>query len=173
MAESTETNPIVVVEQDPVRAAAPLVALATRQGATIASAESLTGGMLGEAICSIAGASAVYLGGVISYASSVKESVLGVSGELLAERGSVDPDVASAMAERTAVICGADFGIATTGAAGPEPHDGKPVGRVYIGVYGPAGARVVEKNYEGDRQDIRQQATFDALQILYREIADA
>ncbi len=170
---STETSPIVVLEQDPILAAAPLLALAVRQGVTLATAESLTAGMLGQTIGSIAGASQAYLGGVISYANSVKESVLGVSGQLLAQEGSVTAEVAIQMASRVVQLCGADYGISTTGVAGPQDHEGKPVGRVYIGLCGPHGARAIEKNYRGDRQEIREQATFDALQILLREIADA
>ena len=100
-------------------------------GLTIATAESLTGGDVGGTICTVAGASEYYRGGVISYASAVKASVLGVNEELLAKNGSVDPEVARQMAQGTARICGADYGVSTTGVAGPEPHDGKPVGTVF------------------------------------------
>ncbi|WP_421083438.1 CinA family protein [Rothia nasimurium] len=136
------------------------------QAALLATAESLTGGMVGSLLCSVPGASAVYRGGVISYATEVKASVLGVDADLLAERGAVDPDVALAMAAGAARVCGADYGVATTGAAGPEPADGKPVGRVYLAVSGIRGQVVLEKNYRGSRAEIRAQAARDALILL-------
>lgn len=152
-------------------AAARLLAVArTRleagEPAWIATAESLTGGMVGSLICSVSGASAVYRGGVISYATEVKASVLGVDADLLAARGAVDPDVALAMAQGAARVCGAEYGVATTGVAGPDPADGKPVGRVYLAAIGSRGGRVLEKNYEGSRADIRAQAARDALILL-------
>lgn len=155
-----------VAEKQLEDAAARLVAAARSAGAQVATAESLTGGMLGQLICAVPGASAVYRGGVISYASEVKASVLGVSEEVLADRGAVDPEVAEQMASGTARVCGADFGLATTGAAGPEPWDGKPVGRVYLGIFGGGHTRSVEKNYAGDRSAIRRQAALDALTLL-------
>ncbi|MGV3016443.1 CinA family protein [Rothia sp. 88186D007BW] len=143
-------------------------ALGADAGTQLATAESLTGGMVGQMICTVAGASAVYRGGVISYATEVKASILGVPADLLAERGAVDPDVAVAMAQGTTRVCGADFGVSTTGVAGPEPCDGKPVGRVYLAVAHPVsgGVRVLEKNYAGSRGEIRAQATCDALTLL-------
>ncbi len=118
-------------------------------GRTVATAESLTGGDVGGAICTIAGASEYYLGGVISYASAVKAAVLGVDRGLLERCGSVDAEVAVQMAAGTARVCGADYGVSTTGVAGPEPHDGKPVGTVFIGVFGPAGSAAHERHYTG------------------------
>lgn len=171
--------------QELERAAARLVALASSQseskvtsgvdaGAQLATAESLTGGMVGQLICTVPGASVVYRGGVISYATEVKASVLGVPADLLAERGAVDPDVAIAMAQGTARVCGADFGLATTGAAGPEPCDGKPVGRVYLAVAHPGSGdvRLLEKNYDGNRAEIRAQAAYDALNLLADLLAE-
>lgn len=153
-------------------AAARLVAVATESECLLATAESLTGGMVGQLICTVPGASAVYRGGVISYATEVKAQVLGVPVGLLTERGAVDPDVVLAMAAGAARVCGADYGVATTGAAGPEPCDGKPVGRVYLAVFGPAGSRVVEKNYIGGRAEIRAQAAHDALLLLAQAIGN-
>ena len=141
-------------------------------GRTVATAESLTGGDVGGAICTIAGASEYYLGGVISYASAVKAAVLGVDRGLLERCGSVDAEVAVQMAAGTARVCGADYGVSTTGVAGPEPHDGKPVGTVFIGVFGPAGAAAHERHYTGDRAQIRAQATYDAI-LLLQAVASA
>lgn len=154
-------------------AAARLVALARcfqeiGAAAQVATAESLTGGMVGSFICTVPGASAVYRGGVISYATEVKASVLGVDAELLAQRGAVDSDIAKSMALGAARVCGADYGVATTGVAGPEPADGQPVGRVYVAAaHLPTGdVRVLEKNYSGSRAAIRAQAARDALFLL-------
>lgn len=149
-----------------------LVDQARSAGMTLATAESLTGGLLGSTLASVPGASAVYRGGVISYASEVKSDLLGVEAQLIQERGTVDPEVALSMAQGARRVCGADYGLATTGAAGPEPWDGKPVGRVYLGLTGPAGSRVLERNYEGDRQQIRQQAVCDGLALLLEALAE-
>lgn len=154
-------------------AAEQLVGVAKANGVSLATAESLTGGMLGELICTIPGASAVYLGGVISYASSVKAGVLGVDRELLAERGAVDPDVAAQMAAGTTRVCAADAGVATTGVAGPEPCDGKPVGTVYLAVTLAGNTEVLGKHYTGGRAEIRAQASLDALNLLTRLISGA
>ena len=105
------------------------------QGKTLATAESCTGGGIGHAITAISGSSAVYLGGVISYANSVKEHVLGVKAAVLETVGAVSEDTARAMAEGVCRLTGADIGVAVTGIAGPNA-DGtdKPVGLVYIAV---------------------------------------
>ena len=117
---------------------AQLVALLTERGLTIAVAESLTGGLLVAELVGVAGASVVVVGGVVAYNTALKHSVLGVDAELLATRGAVDPEVARQMAVgvRSALAVDgrpADIGISTTGVAGPDPQDGKPVGTVYLG----------------------------------------
>ena len=99
----------------------------------VATAESLTGGDVGGAICTVPGASAYYRGGVISYAYEVKARVLGVDAQLLATEGAVNPEVAAQMAAGAARVCGADYAVSTTGVAGPDPADGQPVGTVFIG----------------------------------------
>ena len=152
------------------RAAAEVIAAAVASRRTLATAESLTGGMVGQTLCAVPGASAVFQGGVISYASSVKEQVLGVEGELLAERGSVDPHVAEQMAAGAARVCDAQVAVSTTGVAGPQPHDGKPVGCVYLGIFSPRGVRQIERHYAGDRAAIRAQATLDALRLMVEEM---
>lgn len=143
-----------------------VIEAAIARGVHLATAESLTGGMLGDFLCTVPGASATYYGGVISYANEVKQTVLGVEEELLAEQGSVDPLVAEQMAQGAARVCGAEFAISTTGVAGPAPHDGKPVGRVYLGILTPEGSRSVEQQYSGNRREIRLQAAGDALHLL-------
>lgn len=136
------------------------------RGATAATAESLTAGLVAAALADVPGASGMLRGGVVSYASEVKADVLGVSPELLARAGSVDAEVARQMADGARRVCGADYGVATTGAAGPEPHDGKPVGTVFVGVSGPAGSAVRAYAFDGDRAAIRRAATEAALAAL-------
>ncbi|MDP9883542.1 nicotinamide-nucleotide amidase [Sinomonas atrocyanea] len=136
------------------------------RGATAATAESLTAGLVAASLADVPGASGMLRGGVVSYASEVKAGVLGVSPELLARAGSVDAEVARQMADGARRVCGADYGVATTGAAGPEPHDGKPVGTVFVGVSGPGGSAVRAYTFDGDRAAIRRAATEAALAVL-------
>ncbi|MFE5832691.1 CinA family protein [Streptomyces sp. NPDC056508] len=119
--------------------AAGVLALLAERGQTLAVAESLTGGLVAAELTGVPGASASFRGSVTAYATALKHELLGVDAALLAERGAVDPEVASQMAAGVRARLGADWGIATTGVAGPEPQDGQPVGTVYVAVAGPAG----------------------------------
>ncbi|WP_432063131.1 CinA family protein [Streptomyces sp. S1] len=119
--------------------AARVLALLAERGQTLAVAESLTGGLVAAELTGVPGASASFRGSVTAYATTLKHELLGVDGALLAERGAVDPEVASQMAAGVRARLGADWGIATTGVAGPDPQDGQPVGTVYVAVAGPAG----------------------------------
>ena len=145
-------------------------ALLLRDAVQVATAESLTGGDVGGAICTVPGASAYYRGGVISYAYEVKAQVLGVDAQLLAREGAVHPAVAVQMAVGAARVCGADYTVSTTGVAGPDPADGQPVGTVYIGVCSPGGSEVFERHYSGDRAQIRAAASADAIALLARAV---
>jgi nicotinamide-nucleotide amidase len=138
---------------------------------TVATAESLTAGMVSAVLADTPGASGMLQGGVVAYQNSVKENVLGVSAELLAEVGSVDGCVAAAMAAGARTALGADIGISTTGVAGPEAHDGKPVGTVYIGVATAAGTAGFEYLFSGSRAEIRGQACGAALERLLEALA--
>ncbi|MDT0302175.1 CinA family protein [Streptomonospora wellingtoniae] len=141
-------------------------------GATLATAESLTGGLIGAALTSVPGASAVYRGGVVAYATDLKCSMLGVPPDLLRDRGAVDPGVARAMAEGARARLSADYGLAVTGAAGPDPQDGHPPGSVYAAVCGPGGhCRVSEFSLTGDRAAVRNGTTEQALLLLGAEVA--
>lgn len=137
---------------------------ATARGLTVATAESLTGGLVAATLTGVPGASAVVLGGIVSYSSAVKSSVLGVPADLLAARGAVDPDVAVAMADGVASLLRADLAVATTGVAGPTEADGKPVGRVYIAVNRPGAVR--ELQLPGNREEIRAATVRSALELL-------
>ncbi|WP_446219120.1 CinA family protein [Micromonospora sp. IBHARD004] len=140
---------------------------------TLATVESLTGGLLSASVVEIAGVSGVYRGGLVVYATELKSELAGVPAELLAERGPVDPDVAVALAEGGRRRCGADWGLATTGVAGPEPQDGKPVGLVYVAVAGPLGTDVQRLDLDGGRDHIRSAAVIEALRLLAERIRDA
>lgn len=118
-------------------AATEVVRLLTVRGETLAVAESLTGGLVAAEITAVPGASKVFRGSVTAYATELKNELLGVDVTLLAERGAVDPQVAAEMAAGVRKALGADWGIATTGVAGPDPQDGQPVGTVYVAVDGP------------------------------------
>jgi len=155
----------------PEPVASRIVAAAIERGASIAVAESLTGGMVVAALVSVPGASAVVRGGIVAYATPIKHSLLGVDAALLEREGAVDPNVAMQMATGARVAAAIDgapatYGVATTGVAGPDPQDGKPVGLVYVGVAGPSGVEAVELRLAGDRSEIRAEATAGALEAL-------
>ena len=135
--------------------AAEVIRMCRERGLTLATAESLTGGLVCAALTSVPGSSHVVRGSVVAYATDRKSAVLGVPAGLLAERGAVDADVARAMAEGVRRVMAADVGLATTGVAGPEPQDGHPVGTVFVAVSGP-GLEVVERlALSGDRAMVR------------------
>lgn len=135
-------------------AASELLELLAGQGRTLAVAESLTGGLVTATLVEVPGASRVLRGGVVAYATELKHELLGVDADLLAAHGAVHPEVASQMAQGVRARLGADVGLATTGVAGPDPQDGKPVGTVFVAVSG--GASVVRSlTLSGDRAAIR------------------
>jgi nicotinamide-nucleotide amidase len=151
-------------------AAAAAVHVLVERRETLAVAESLTGGLLAATIVEIAGVSAVFRGGVVVYATDLKHMLADVPQALLDERGPVDPDVALALAEGVRKRCDADWGLATTGVAGPEPQDGKPVGLVFVAAAGPGGASVRELRLSGSRADIRTTSVSSALSLLVDEL---
>lgn len=147
-----------------------LLAKLGERGWSIATAESLTGGLLVAALVDVPGASAHVRGGVVAYATDLKHSILGVDAGLLAAHGAVHPDVARQMAEgvrRVAAIDGvpADVGVATTGIAGPDSPDGQPVGTVHIGVATSEGTRVASLRLSGSRSAIRAETVLTALRV--------
>jgi nicotinamide-nucleotide amidase len=144
-----------------------LVSALGEHGQTVAMAESLTGGLLTAALVEVPGASVVLKGGVVAYATELKHQVLGVDEGLLAAQGPVDPQVAAQMARGVRDLMGADWGVATTGVAGPGPQDGVPPGRAFIGVAGPdAPGSADEVNLNGDRAEIRAECVRRALELL-------
>ncbi|WP_323961310.1 nicotinamide-nucleotide amidohydrolase family protein [Arthrobacter sp. JZ12] len=139
---------------------------ARRLGLSVATAESLTAGMVAAALATVPGASAVLRGGVVSYHRDLKASLLGVEAGLLARVGAVDPSVAEQMAAGARRSCGADVGVATTGVAGPEPHEGKEVGVVVVAVVTENRRISQEHRFGGDRAGIRKKACEAALKLL-------
>ncbi|MGY3204428.1 CinA family protein [Streptomyces sp. TE5632] len=163
--------------------AAEVVRLLTVKGGTLAVAESLTGGLVAAEITSVPGASKVFRGSVTAYATDLKHELLGVDATLLAQRGAVDPQVAAEMAVGVRKALGTDWGIATTGVAGPDPQDGQPVGTVYVAVCGPTvtdsvfaggfagGGKVEHLRLNGDRAEIRMESARSVLALLLGELA--
>jgi len=142
------------------------------RGATLAVAESLTGGLLAAALVDVPGASAVFRGSVTAYATELKASLLGVDEGLLAVHGAVHPVVARQMADGVRRLLGATWGIATTGVAGPEPQDGQPVGTVYVAVAGPGGTSAAALRLSGERATIRRETVVAAVQLLLERLAN-
>ena len=163
------------VASGPEPAAVGALAELGRRGETLATAESLTGGLIGQLLTDVPGASASYVGGVISYATRLKETLAGVAAETLRAWGPVAEPTAAEMAAGVARRCGADWGLAVTGVAGPEPQDGHPVGLVFVGLAHPDGGwgRVQELRLSGDRGAIRVQTAVTALALLTEAVRNA
>lgn len=141
-----------------------VIELLKTRGATVAVAESMTGGGLGERLTSVNGSSDAFLGGAITYRVGAKSSLLDVDSGLLKEFGPVSSQAAEAMATEVRRKLGATYGVSVTGNAGPTSDiDGKPVGLVIIGIADGAGCRVEELRFRGERADIRRRATQSAL----------
>ncbi|WP_190394351.1 CinA family protein [Nocardiopsis quinghaiensis] len=137
------------------------------RGATCATAESLTGGLIGAHLTAIPGSSGSYRGGVVAYATDAKAGLLGVPEDLLAEHGAVHPGVAEHMALGVRRLLEADYGVAVTGVAGPDAQDGQPVGTVYAAVATPGDrTRVHQFRFTGDRAGIRYRTVEGALSLL-------
>lgn len=147
--------------------AARVLAVLEDRGETLAVAESLTGGLLGATITAVAGASRVFRGGVIAYATDVKASLLGVDDDLLAREGAVHPEVARQLAAGVRRRLSATYGLGLTGVAGPDPQDGRPPGTLYVALAWPDGAEATAPRVDGrDRAAIRGEAVAAALALL-------
>ena len=142
-------------------------------GQTVATAESLTGGLLCATLVDVPGASDVLRGGVVAYLAETKSDVLGVDPALVERVGTVHPDVAAAMAEGAIRVMGSTWGVATTGVAGPESSEGKPVGTVHVAVAGPGGVETKDLSLHGDRRLVREQAVDAALSLLIGRLGES
>nr|4CTA_A Chain A, CINA-LIKE PROTEIN [Thermus thermophilus HB8] len=134
-----------------------------REGATLSTMESLTGGLLGAEITRVPGASRFYLGGVVSYSVGAKAR-FGVPQDLLSR--TVSAETARAMAEAARSLFGSTYALATTGVAGPDPLEGEPPGTVYVALAGPTGAEVRRYRFPGDRETVRLRSVYAALALL-------
>ncbi len=150
--------------------AAEVLRLLRERGQTLAVAESLTGGLVAAELTGVPGASQSFRGSVTAYATALKRELLGVDAALLAARGAVDPDVARQMAGGARDRLGADWGAATTGVAGPDPQDGRPVGTVFVAVAGRDGTVVAPLRLTGDRTSIRHASVTAVLELLASEL---
>ena len=141
--------------------------------ATVATAESLTGGRLAAALTATPGASQTYVGGVVTYATELKVALLGVPIRLVEEHGVVSPECARAMAAGVRTLTGATYGIATTGVAGPAEQEGKPAGTVFVGIAGPGLAEAVALELTGGREQVQDRTVREAMAafegVLHRE----
>jgi PncC family amidohydrolase len=167
VAEQTVTSPA------PEPLAELIVTLLTERRQTLAVAESLTGGLLAASLVDVPGASVVFRGGIVAYATDLKSALLDVPAALLERYGAVHPDVASAMAEGVRRRLDATFGVATTGVAGPDPADGQPVGTVHIAASGQLSAVRRTLSLTGGRRSIRDQTVLQSLSLLRSMLAAA
>jgi nicotinamide-nucleotide amidase len=151
------------------------------RGLRLVVAESLTGGLLASEIAAVPGASQVFLGGVVAYATAAKHQILGVPRDLLHNQGAVDPEVATAMcrgiiskfASSSDIPREKIVAIATTGVAGPDTQDGKPVGLVYVAIGLGEAVQVSSYNFEGDRAAVRistVDASLEGVVSLLRQL---
>ena len=141
--------------------------------ATVAIAESLTGGMLCAELTRTPGASSTVRGGLVVYATDLKTTLAGVPAELIAARGPVDRDVALALGHGVRTRLEATYGLGVTGVAGPEPQGGRAVGTVFLALVGPDGETVAERTFRGDRAAIRAATVAAAVGLLSRECREA
>lgn len=149
-----------------------VVRLATERTLTLSTAESLTGGLIGSALTSIPGSSAVFKGGIISYTNEVKHGELHVSQETLDEYGAVSEQTACEMADGARKTLESDIAVSVTGIAGPGGEEpGKPVGTVWIGVSTVDGVGAREFHFDGNREKIRAQTVKTALQAIFEELS--
>jgi nicotinamide-nucleotide amidase len=139
--------------------------------ATLAVAESCTGGLVAQRITSVPGASRSFLGGAVVYSDALKTSLAGVPADTIAEHGAVSAEVATALAEGIRARTGATVGLGITGIAGPTgATESKPVGLVHIAVCDPQGTDALERTFRGDRQRIREWAAQQALDMVRRRL---
>ena len=152
--------------------AADILESLAHRGETVATAESLTGGLLSARLTDVPGASRSFVGGVVSYATRVKVSVIDVPPDVVERHGVVSEQCAAAMARGVRRRLEATWGVATTGVAGPDGQDGLPVGTVWVAVAGPERARARLLALTGERRAIREatcEAALSLLQDLLRE----
>ncbi|MCP2378392.1 CinA family protein [Cutibacterium modestum] len=133
-----------------------LVTLLSEHGLTAATCESLTAGLVAATITTVPGASAVFRGGLVTYASDLKNTLAGVDARWIAQNGVINSITAAQMTLGCRKVCGADVGMACTGVAGPDPQDGEQAGTVFIAVVYRGAPVVRHLQLEGSREEIRR-----------------
>lgn len=169
-AETPQTGRDTAPASDQMTIASALQAELFGRSLMLATAESLTGGRLGDVLSAAPGASDTYLGGVITYATEVKQKVLGVSDETLENHGVVSAECADEMALGVRNLTGADYAVSTTGVAGPTTQEGKPVGLAFIGVAGPHGIHSRRFHFDGERAEIREKVVTAAIDLVLETV---
>jgi nicotinamide-nucleotide amidase len=149
-----------------------LVATLRERGETVATAESLTGGLVAAALTSVPGSSAVVRGGVVVYATPLKTDLAGVDAAALAEHGPVHPLIAEQLARGARIACKSSWGIGLTGVAGPDPQDGVEPGLVHLAVSGADGTTVHTVEIDGNRHQVRAGAVRAAFDLLSAQFDD-
>lgn len=144
----------------------------TARDATVATAESLTCGLIAATLAQVPGASRVLRGGLAAYATDVKVGVLGVDQEIIDRYGVISAQCADAMAARARAVFRCDWAVASTGVAGPDSQEGHDVGTVYIAVAGPHVVRTESLSLQGTREDIRVATVEAALLLLALMVAE-
>ncbi|MBR4642509.1 MAG: CinA family protein [Selenomonadaceae bacterium] len=135
---------------------------------TVACAESCTGGLLMSRLTDFAGASAHVKGGVVAYVNEIKNKILHVKEETLENFGAVSSQTALEMATNVREIFSSTIGLSTTGVAGPDKSEGKPVGLVYVAIVGENLSEVKECHFKGTRSEIKSQAADAAFELLMK-----
>ena len=151
--------------------AAAVLQASQRRGWHIATAESVTGGLLCATLTDVPGSSSVVCAGVVAYTDAMKSALLGLDENSLAEHAVYSEWTAVAMAEAVRLRTGTEIGVATTGVAGPGPDQGVPPGTVHIAVATPDGCASAAEVFSGDREQVRTAAVQRALQMLMRALA--
>ena len=140
----------------------------TARGATFATAESCTGGLIAASITDVPGASRAFAGGVVAYSNDLKTRLLGVAPATLGAHGAVSAEAAREMAAGAVQRLGVDYAVSVTGIAGPDGGTAdKPVGLVYLGVAGPRGVTAVRRQFDGNRDAVRARTVQAALELLW------
>jgi len=148
-----------------------LLAVLADRAESVATAESLTAGLLCAALTDVPGASSVVRGGLIVYATDLKRSLAGVDDDLLAEHGPVHPAVARQLAHGARSRCDAVWGVGLTGVAGPAAQGDSAAGTVHIGVAGPGIVTCRSLHLPGERSEVRQYAVHAAIEALLEHVA--
>ena len=148
--------------------AAKVIDLLRERRETISCAESITGGALTAALVSVSGASDVLLGSIVAYSKEIKISQLGLSAELIDDKGLVSKEVAIAMAKGARQRLGSSWAISSTGSAGPTALDGSSPGEIWIAILGPDRQESVKLSLNGARQEVISGAVESALTLLER-----